>query len=326
MSEMTQVHPKVAAILAGFEAKELHASRSGREVMDALTAVVAETSATSLEALSQEFARNVDALAVALAAYAPTMNVLHRLNVQVAQALDQRLPLPDFQARVARQAQRYKTWSQDARTRIAEIGRAIVPQDGRIYTFTLSETVLRTLLDVWHSGVRFSVLVTESRPNNDGRVTAKRLSEAGVPVEISIDACMRELIRRADLMIVGAEAILADGSAVCKVGTYPSALAARRFNVPVYVLVDSMKFYADSLLGVDIALDPLGAAEVVDPRTPQTAGVRGHLFDRTPAECIAAVVTELGILHPAQAAPQMLSMPISESIVRRRPLNELMDR
>jgi translation initiation factor 2B subunit (eIF-2B alpha/beta/delta family) len=39
---------------------------------------------------------------------------------------------------------------------------------------------------------------------------------------------------------------MADGSAICKVGTYPAALAAQNHGVPVYVLVDTLKFNATS--------------------------------------------------------------------------------
>jgi translation initiation factor 2B subunit (eIF-2B alpha/beta/delta family) len=156
--------------------------------------------------------------------------------------------------------------------------------------------------------------VTESRPNNDGAVTARSLAEAGIEVEISIDACMNTLMSKADLMVVGAEAILADGSAVCKVGTYPSALIASQFQVPVYVFVDTMKFYVNSLSGKEIELDQLDASELWRENTRPPA-IRGHLFDRTPAEYIKAVVTERGIQHPSQVALQMLSMPISKVLI-----------
>jgi translation initiation factor 2B subunit (eIF-2B alpha/beta/delta family) len=79
-----------------------------------------------------------------------------------------------------------------------------------------------------------------------------------------------------------------------------------------------MKFYANSLLGKDISLDPLQAAEVVEVDPSGMPEVQGHLFDRTPAEYITGLVTELGILHPSQVAQRILTMPISESIVYQR--------
>jgi ribose 1,5-bisphosphate isomerase len=315
MSRSRRIHTKVETIIAGFEAKQLHASRSGREVIDALGTIVAETSASSLQDFEPEFIENIGALLRSLQAYAPTVNVLHRLYSGYEKALQEHLSLDEFQTGVAGEVEAYNAWSAQARLRIADLGRTIIPQDSVVYTFTLSETVLTTLIKAWKGGVRFKVLVTESRPNNDGNVTARSLAEAGVEVEVSIDACMSELIRRADLMIVGAEAVMADGSAICKVGTFPSAVVARQYGVPIYVFVDTMKYYVNSLYGMEIELDRLQASEIMEEGQSGATTIKGHLFDRTPAEYIKAVVSELGIQHPTQVGQQMLSMPISESLI-----------
>lgn len=317
MTTSVKVHPKVEMIIAAFQAKELHASRSGREVVEAIGSVIAETSAATLEDLAAEFYINADALANSLKAYAPTMNVLHRLHVEYEAAREKNLPLQKYQAAVIEFVEAYRSWSKDARSRIAAIGKTIIPTDGIIYTFTLSETVMRTLLAAHESGLEFSVLVTESRPNNDGRVTAKMLAEAGIPVKVSIDACMSEMIQRVDLMMIGAEAILADGSAICKIGTYPSAMLACQLNIPVYVIVDSMKFDINSLMGREFALDKLNRNEVIPTELPASSNVLGSLFDRTPPEFISGLITDMGILHPSQVSLQMLEMPISEILIQK---------
>lgn len=317
MRDKSQIHPEVQKIIDAFEAKELHASRSGREVMQALGSVVAGTQATTLDDFSTEFDENISALADALQTYAPTMNVLHSLYTSYDGALNEGQALVSFQAGIVDQVEGYLAWSQDARTRIAAIGKTIIPMGSSIFTFTLSETVMRTLLEAWDSGIDFRVLVTESRPNNDGRATGKALAEAGIPVEVSIDASMQELISHADLMIIGAEAILADGCAVCKIGTYPAALVAHQSGVPLYVVVDTMKFYVNSSVGKGITLDNLDQTEVIGTEFSTSPRVDGHLFDRTPPEYISGLITELGIMHPSQASLHMLTMPISDAIVNR---------
>lgn len=317
MRDKSKIHPKVQKIIDAFEAKELHASRSGREVIQALGSVVAGTKATNLDDFSAEFDENISALADTLQTYAPTMNVIHSLYTSYDGALSEGQALDSFQAGIAGQVDGYLAWSQDARSMIAEIGKTIIPMGSCIFTFTLSETVMRTLLEAWDDGIEFRVLVTESRPNNDGRATGKALAEAGIPVEVSIDACMQELISRADLMIVGAEAILADGSAVCKIGTYPAALVAHQSDVPLYVVVDTMKFYVNSVVGKGITLDHLDRTEVIGGELSAAPRVNGHLFDRTPPEYISGLITEMGIMHPSQASLHMLAMPISDAIVNR---------
>jgi translation initiation factor eIF-2B subunit delta len=304
-------------LVALFKAKAIHAARSGREVMEALAAVSADSSASGIEDLGRELETNMVALADAMPAYAPPSNVMQRIQSELDQARSRRLPLEDLRAAISQAAAAYKEWSAQARARISAYAGALIPDGATVFTFTLSETVLRALREARDRGLTFKVILTESRPNNDGLSTARSLAEIGVEVELGIDANAAELVRRADLMLIGAEAILSDGSAICKIGTYPAALAARRARVPVYVLVDSQKFHSISLLGRTPALDPLERADILAEGEGGDAPVQGSLFDRTPAELITGLVTERGLVHPTQASSWMMSMPVSESLAAR---------
>jgi ribose 1,5-bisphosphate isomerase len=311
------IHPRIKEVAVKFEAQELHAARSGREVMEALASMVAGSSAASIDDLAAELTSNAEALLEVMPAYAPPINVLHRVFSRLERAQRDALPVSRFREAIAREAGEYRRWSEHARAKIALYATRVIPDGGVVFTFTLSETVLGALREAAGRGVQFRVLVTESRPNSDGTMTARALAEQGVQVEVGIDAGVGELLPRADVMLVGAEAVLSDGSAICKVGTYPAALVARRCGVPVYVLVDSMKVYAASLLGRLPALDRLAAKDVLGDRTAPQAPVVGHLFDRTPADLISALVTERGLIHPRQVSQWMLEMPMSESLAIR---------
>jgi ribose 1,5-bisphosphate isomerase len=310
-------HPALREVVAGFEANALHAARAGREVMGALAAVAADTPAETAEALVTAVEGAVDVLLAAMPAYAPPLNVMHRVMACIDSARREGLDAAGLRSALLAEAATYRAWSERAREQIAAIGAAIVPEGGTVFTFTLSETAARTLLTAKEQGKAYRLLVTESRPNNDGRITARRLAEAGVPVGIGIDAGIGELVPRADVMIVGAEAIMADGSAVCKVGTYPAALVAQAHGVPVYVVADTMKFNVSSRLGIDLWLDEIADDDVLaDPPAGEVA-VAGRLFDRTPAHLIAGVVTERGIMSPAACSAEMGDMPFSQSLARR---------
>ena len=311
------IHPKIKEVAVKFEAQELHAARSGREVMEALASVVAGSSAASIDDLAAELALNAEALLEVMPAYAPPINVLHRVFARLERAQRDALPVSDFREAIAREAGAYRQWSEQARSKIALYATRVIPDGGVVFTFTLSETVLGALREAARRGVEFRVLVTESRPNADGTMTARSLAEQGIRVEVGIDAGVGELVPRADVMLVGAEAVLADGSAICKVGTYPAALVARRSGIPVYVLVDSMKVHSPSLLGKLPALEPLAAKDVLGDGTAPQAPVVGHIFDCTPAELISALVTERGLIHPRQVSQWMLEMPMSESLAIR---------
>jgi translation initiation factor 2B subunit (eIF-2B alpha/beta/delta family) len=312
-----KIHPKVKEIILLFEGNELHAARSGRAVMNSLAAVVEESPAQDPQTLMDELDFNVNALLRVMPAYAPPLNVMHQVYSRLTPAGERMDSAEDGKAIIAELAASYSAWSEHARARIAQLGASIIPHGGTVFTFTLSETALRTMREAWNSGVEFKLLVTESRPNNDGLITARTLSGENMEVEIGIDANLDELIAKADLMFVGAEAILAEGSAICKVGTYPAALTAKANNVPVYVLVDTLKFHSSSLFGGKLWLDPIERDEIVGLELPSRAEVCGHLFDRTPAELISAIVTEKGLVHPEQASTLMLGMPIDQSIMAR---------
>ena len=211
----------------------------------------------------------------------------------------------------------FRRWSQEAQEKTALLGARLIHPGQTIFTFTYGETVMGVFHQAISQGKTFQVKVTESRPNNDGLATARALAKLGVLVELSVDACMAELISGCDLMIVGAEAITAEGSAVCKVGTYPAALLARANNIPVYVVVDSSKFDLLSLYGIPLVLNSLQRQDVLSGNHRNGAEVAGHLFDETPQALISALVTERGIIPPTVSAALMQQMPFSSRLFEK---------
>jgi translation initiation factor 2B subunit (eIF-2B alpha/beta/delta family) len=311
------IHQAVRQVISMFEAKKLHAARSGREVMQALATVVADSQAETVVDLTPDLDTNVDALLAAMPAYAPPLNALHRIYARFERALHEHESMAELRSAVIQSAESYQDWAGRARATIAASGAALIPDGGTVFTFTLSETVLHTLRHARREGRRFRAIVTESRPNNDGLITAKSLAAEGVEVEVGIDGNFGELVPRADVILAGAEAVLSDGSAICKVGTYPCALVAKKNRVPVYVLIDSMKLHATSLLGWDLWLDPIRRQDITQDAAPEPFAVTGRWFDRTPPELLTALVTEKGLIHPDAVSQWMLGMPVSETLIAR---------
>jgi translation initiation factor 2B subunit (eIF-2B alpha/beta/delta family) len=306
------MHSAVQQVIEKFEALELHAARSGREVMDALTRTAVDSRATSIAALAAEIEAAIDGLLEAMPAYAPPLNVMHRLMARMESAWNRGATADELQRAFEYEAAAYHEWSSSARDRIAAYGSEIIADGATVFTYTLSETALRTLREAARRGKRFKVLVTESRPNNDGLVTAAELSIAHVEVSLSIDACIAELLAQADLMMVGAEAIMPNGSAVCKVGTYPAALVAKTYGVPVYVTVDTLKFNVTALSGLALKVDPIRRGDIASDGLTR---VVGHLFDQTPPDLLRGIVTEKGIFNPQSCAALMAEMPMSQRLI-----------
>jgi methylthioribose-1-phosphate isomerase len=87
------------------------------------------------------------------------------------------------------------------------------------------------------AGLPVHVWVSETRPRNQGLLTAWELAEAGVPHTLIADNAAGLLMMqgKVDLVIVGADRIAANGDTANKVGTYLKALAAHAHGVPFYV-------------------------------------------------------------------------------------------
>jgi translation initiation factor 2B subunit (eIF-2B alpha/beta/delta family) len=85
---------------------------------------------------------------------------------------------------------------------------------------------------------------------------------------------------------------------------------AKRFGVPVYVIVDTMKLNVSSAIGLEF--DPIARGDVLPANAPAEAAVTGALFDSTPAHLIRGVVTERGVIAPAACSALMREMPISQ--------------
>jgi len=163
-----------------------------------------------------------------------------------------------------------------------------------IMTCSYSQTVLE-VFQLAKRDKRFNVIVTESRPGGEGVLLAERLEKAGVDVTLIVDSAVRYFMKDVDKVIVGADAIAANGAVVNKVGTSLIALAAHEARVRFYVVATSHKFSPETIFGelvkIPIVQDTPGAGKV-------DAKSISPLFDVTPPEYIDAIVTERGIIAP----------------------------
>lgn len=159
----------------------------------------------------------------------------------------------------------------------------------RVLTLSRSGTVTAALTS---SPGPERVWVAESRPLGEGLGVAEELATAGVAVTVLPDAALAHVLasESIDLVLVGADTILASGAVVNKVGTRLATLAAREFGVPVFVVAAR-----DKVSQADEA-----PQEAVDPREVYAGGaevdVVDALFEVTPAPGVAGWVTEAGIL------------------------------
>lgn len=179
-------------------------------------------------------------------------------------------------------------------------------------------TALSPVYAAHAAGLPVHVWVSETRPRNQGLLTAWELHQHGVPYTVIADNAAGLLLQQGkiDAVIVGADRIAANGDVANKVGTYLKALAAQAAGVPFYVAAPQSTIDFACPAGAAIPIEErdgeelrlcLGLADTTTPalatlrQLPRESAVANPAFDITPAALIEAVITERGHC-PASAA------------------------
>ncbi len=145
------------------------------------------------------------------------------------------------------------------------------------------------------------VWVSETRPRNQGLLTAWELEQSGINHTLIADNAAGLLLMqgKVDIVIVGADRIAANGDTANKIGTYLKALAAKAHGVPFYVAapISTIDFYC-----------PDGSAIPIEERAASELGtsakqVANPAFDVTPASLISGIITERGVHLPSELRP-----------------------
>jgi len=145
------------------------------------------------------------------------------------------------------------------------------------------------------------VIVDETRPLLQGaRLTCWELGQLGIEHRLACDGAAPFLISRglADVVIVGADRIAANGDVANKVGTYSLALAARRAGIPFIVAAPESTIDPDTPSGAQIPLEQRADEEVTTPAAPAGTRALNYAFDVTPAELVTAIVTQSRVVEP----------------------------
>jgi len=149
------------------------------------------------------------------------------------------------------------------------------------------------LRTAWERGLLERVWVDETRPLLQGsRLTAWELEAAGIPHAVIADSAAASLMAagEVDCVVTGADRIAANGDTANKIGTYALAVLAAHHGIPLYVVAPTSTVDLSTESGAEIPIEER-APEEITARFP----ARNPAFDVTPAELIAAIVTEHGV-------------------------------
>lgn len=197
--------------------------------------------------------------------------------------------------------------------RIGEFGAALLPAGARVLTHCNTGalataghgTALGVIRSAHAAGTLSQVYATETRPWLQGaRLTAWELVQEGIGGTLIADGAAASLLARGaiDAVIVGADRIAANGDTANKIGTYALACAAARHRIPFYVAAPSGTFDLGIASGAEIPIEERDGEELLNLAGQRIAaegiGALNPVFDVTPAELIAALITERGVIQP----------------------------
>lgn len=184
-----------------------------------------------------------------------------------------------------------------AKEKIIENGIVLIKNKFTILTHCHSSTVTGILIGAHSKRIKFKVYLTETRPRYQGQITAKELTSHGISSTMITDSEAVFMISKEDhldidLILLGADAIEKDGSALNKVGSYGISLSAKGAKVPLYVTATILKYTPQA-----IEIEERKGEEIWALK-PDRLKIYNPAFDKIPHENITAFVTEYGLIKP----------------------------
>ena len=199
---------------------------------------------------------------------------------------------------------------------IGRFGAELMPDKGGVLTHcnagglaTAGDgTALSVLFAAVAAGKKIHVFADETRPLLQGaRLTSWECQQRDVPVTVICDSMAALVMRekKVQAVVTGADRIAANGDAANKVGTYSVAVLAKAHGIPFYVAAPSSTFDMSLASGDLIPIEERARDEISHgfgkQTVPDGVDVWNPAFDVTPAELIAGIITERGVITPVNA-------------------------
>ena len=105
-----------------------------------------------------------------------------------------------------------------------------------ILTIGYSQSTISFLRRAKEKHRKFSVMIPEHAPANDGITLAAELRKSGIEVIIIPDAAVFAVMPKISTVIIPCRGVLADGNLICTNYVLPIVMAANHHSVPVVVL------------------------------------------------------------------------------------------
>ena len=163
-----------------------------------------------------------------------------------------------------------------------------------IMLISYSTTIIKCLKE--NRANDFTFYILEARPLLEGRRTAEMLS-SDFETHLITDSSMGKFIKSVDIVLLGIDSIMRDGSIVNKIGSHPLACIAADNNKEVYTIGDSYKYNLKSHYGQKIIVEDKPIYEVYNKKIKKNLmHVHNYYFDITPSKYLNGIISDLGVL------------------------------
>lgn len=164
----------------------------------------------------------------------------------------------------------------------------------KIMLISYSSTILNQLIE--NKDYNFEIFILESRPLLEGIRVAETLSSY-FKTNLIIDAAMGKFIDQIDLILIGVDSVLKDGSIINKIGTFPLAVLANERYIDVYAVGDFFKYNLKDHYGKEVIIEEKPTKELYSEESQkELLKIHNYYFDITPAKYITGIISDLGIL------------------------------
>jgi len=263
----------------------------------------------------EDFTANVEEISTHLLGTRPTAVNLRWALERMAAVLDKsaQASIPEQQELLKKEALRIHADDISINRRMGVHGQDLLPQDGVVITVCNTGslatgghgTALGVVRSAVEKGKNIFVAACETRPLLQGaRLTAWELMHDEIPFELITDSMAANYMQSkgADAVIAGADRVAANGDAANKIGTYSLAVLANAHGIPFYIAAPLSTIDMTVACGRDIPIEQRAAEEITEMGgrhiAPAGVNVWNPAFDVAPAELIAGLITEKGVVRP----------------------------
>lgn len=130
------------------------------------------------------------------------------------------LDIPDFNMcknKLIERGEQLRTKTTSSRKQIAFLAEPFIRDGMVLLVHGFSRVVCSVLIAAANKEKRFTVYVTESRPEPNGQRTVETLLKHNLPVTLISDSTVGTIMDKMDMVLVGAEAVVENGGVINKV-------------------------------------------------------------------------------------------------------------